>query len=177
MINSKQDIVEGIERLYSEMYNWMKEQDDDQFLKSAGEKWSTAEHFDHLIIGMKALNKAIDKPRFLLRYLFGKPNRKGRSYEELKNRYNERLAKADTSNNAFSSKNVSSLEKNGLLNEFKKLQEVFLKKMGKWDERNLDRYLLPHPLLGKVSVREMFFFMHLHHQHHFDAILRDYSKD
>jgi hypothetical protein len=35
-----------------------------------------------------------------------------------------------------------------------------------WSEIDLDRYRLPHPLLGKLTVREMLFFTLQHLAHH-----------
>jgi hypothetical protein len=38
--------------------------------------------------------------------------------------------------------------------------------LGRWSEPALDRHLLPHPLLGKLTVREMLFFTLYHNVHH-----------
>ncbi len=39
-----------------------------------------------------------------------------------------------------------------------------------WSEAALDRYRLPHPLLGKLTVREMLFFTLYHNAHHLDQV-------
>jgi len=44
--------------------------------------------------------------------------------------------------------------------------------MGDWSELQMDRIRLPHPVLGKLSVREMLFFTLYHNQHHLDAAKR-----
>jgi len=36
----------------------------------------------------------------------------------------------------------------------------------RWDDKRLDRYQLPHPVLGKLTVREMLFFTLYHNKHH-----------
>jgi hypothetical protein len=36
----------------------------------------------------------------------------------------------------------------------------------RWPEPALDRYQLPHPLLGRLTVREMLAFSVYHHAHH-----------
>jgi hypothetical protein len=38
--------------------------------------------------------------------------------------------------------------------------------MHTWSEDDLDNHRLPHPLLGKLTVREMLFFTLYHIQHH-----------
>lgn len=39
-----------------------------------------------------------------------------------------------------------------------------------WDEAALDRIRLPHPLLGKLAVRETLLFTLYHDRHHLDAV-------
>jgi hypothetical protein len=37
-------------------------------------------------------------------------------------------------------------------------------------EERLDQYLAPHPLLGKITLRELTFFTIYHSHHHLDSI-------
>jgi hypothetical protein len=41
-----------------------------------------------------------------------------------------------------------------------------------WGEGSLDRCRLPHPLLGKLTVREMLFFTLYHNLHHVQNVAR-----
>ena len=43
----------------------------------------------------------------------------------------------------------------------------------RWSDADLDSVLLPHPLLGKVTVREMLYFTIHHVQHHHALVERD----
>src|SRR4029078_11685614 len=38
--------------------------------------------------------------------------------------------------------------------------------LGKWSERALDRWRVPHPAMGPLTVREMAFFTLYHNTHH-----------
>ena len=38
--------------------------------------------------------------------------------------------------------------------------------VGRWSEDQLDRYQLPHPAMGKMTVREVLFFTVYHNAHH-----------
>ncbi|NBX80802.1 MAG: DinB family protein, partial [Flavobacteriales bacterium] len=40
-------------------------------------------------------------------------------------------------------------------------------------EDDLDKYVLPHPLLGKLTLREMLCFTIYHVKHHVEIIKRD----
>jgi hypothetical protein len=41
-----------------------------------------------------------------------------------------------------------------------------------WREEDLDRYRLPHPVLGLVTVREMLMFTLFHFDHHRENVAR-----
>jgi len=56
-----------------------------------------------------------------------------------------------------------------LTNEMKWL----FSKLDKFTENELDRYILPHPLLGKLTLREMLFFTIYHIEHHEKLIKRN----
>jgi hypothetical protein len=50
-----------------------------------------------------------------------------------------------------------------------------MKKMGnalhkKWKEEEPDKYIVGHPLLGKITVRELGYFNIYHTLHHLDSI-------
>jgi hypothetical protein len=44
--------------------------------------------------------------------------------------------------------------------------------LGRWSEQELDRVTLPHPLLGKLTAREVAYFTVYHGRHHVEAVRR-----
>lgn len=58
------------------------------------------------------------------------------------------------------------------LNGWRRTGDRLVARVGKWRENALDTYRLPHPLLGKMSVREMLFFTHYHDGHHLELVRR-----
>jgi hypothetical protein len=53
-----------------------------------------------------------------------------------------------------------------LLAKWQKLRPGLTGAIRRWDEAALDRYRLPHPLLGKLTLREMLYFTLYHLGHH-----------
>ena len=51
------------------------------------------------------------------------------------------------------------------------LYDKYTKNIDKLDEEDLDNYILPHPLIGKTTIREMLYFTIYHVQHHHKAIV------
>ncbi len=133
----------------------------------AAGKWSPLQHLDHLVISIKAINRALRwVPKWVLRWRFGRPNRPGRTYDELVARYLARLQERTFVNNPFASANVTGDHEAALRTAFVKEHEQFIRIFMKWSEKDLDAYLLPHPLLGKLTMREFLFFVSYHVGHH-----------
>jgi len=51
------------------------------------------------------------------------------------------------------------------------------KALAGWSERNLDRIRFPHPLLGRITARELAFFTIYHGHHHVAAVQRRLALD
>lgn len=134
--------------------------------KPTPQQWSAAENLDHLFKSTKPLIKALGAPKLFLKN-FGKPNRDPRPYEGVANRYQERLAKIEViPNEGFTPDFEPHVAPAEMLETWQSLGKKYTERIGKWSETELDKYLLPHPLLGKVHVREMLFFTVYHTYHH-----------
>jgi hypothetical protein len=97
-------------------------------------------------------------------------NREGRSYEQVLNKYNTALSSGlAPSPNPFGPKNDHT-NRNYILNDYKIETKKFIKSLNSWTEKQLDTYILPHPVIGKLSIREMLYFTHLHTIHHSEII-------
>lgn len=141
------------------------------FTADLGDKWNTAQHAEHLYNSIKPVNQILLAPKFFLRYQWGKPNRKSRTYDELTQRYLEKLQKANFGPvNPFGPKPGVNYSKEKLVDIIDRQYNSLAKKALKWSEVNLEAYLLPHPLLGKITVREMLMFTIYHTSHHLKAM-------
>lgn len=147
----------------------MTEQSETSHLfRKVDSSWSAAENMEHLILSVNPLTFAFRLPKFCLLF-FGKPNRPVLTYEELVKKY---LAKLDAGARATSPfvPKIKYLDKGRLVENFKATNKKFLKSLATWTEGDLDHYLLPHPLLGKLYAREMLYFTLYHTHHHMRAM-------
>lgn len=137
--------------------------------KPSPELWSTAENLEHLFTATKPLVKALGAPKLALR-TFGKPNRPGRSYHEIQQRYHERLDSIGGGRSVDQKNFAPQVDPNSAvaehLEKWRSIGAKYRQRIGSWSEKDLDAYLLPHPLLGKVLVREMLYFTLYHTYHH-----------
>jgi hypothetical protein len=154
-----------------EMISFVNRQTASQFIESPDGKWSVGQHLDHLNKSLSPVNLALSLPGLLLTLLFGRPNRKSRTYSELVERYHQKLAAGGKASGRFIPPKVTWNQKETLVSKFKAETEAMNRLMYSWTEQQLDNYLLPHPLLGKLTIREMLFFSVYHIQHHHKLLL------
>jgi len=61
-----------------------------------------------------------------------------------------------------------------VINTFVATHQKLIAKISNWKDEDLDHFLLPHPLLGKITLREMLYFTDFHILHHNDLMHKIY---
>ena len=129
----------------------------------------------HLSKSIRPVVKALAMPRILLRFSFGKARRDSMTYDALRSRYDQALAEGGNAGRfAPSQRSESDLEawRLAITGEFARTNAELRRNIARWRDRKLDRFQLPHPLLGKLTVREMLFFTLYHQRHHIEVVQR-----
>lgn len=146
----------------------------DAFFAHPPQVWSPAENVVHLAKSVKPFAQAMRLPKLIPQVLFGTAH-KAKSFAELVAEYRAALDAGATAPAAF----VPELEiPRGDLSEAKAdvmrrwcaQNDKLAAALPNWSEADLDRFQLPHPLLGKLTVREMLFFTVYHNLHHLNDV-------
>jgi hypothetical protein len=109
-----------------------------------------------------------------LRMRFGTAKAPSETLDKLQARYEALLAEGGKASGQFVPPPVRMEDKPKLVDELREQGETLIDVAGRWDESDLDKYVLPHPLLGNLSVRDMLLFTYIHMGHHLDILKRDY---
>ncbi len=172
----KEDIILALEEKHQILINWLTNQEKDKWELGPKGKWTTGQQALHLLHSIAALNNALSYPKFILKYKFGKANREVRDFETIVKRYHERLK--EVSGGTFGpSKNMKIPklhDKSYLLDRLQTENKKLQYKTKKWTDEQLDSYVLPHPLMGKMPVRELIMFTTYHIEHHTKSLMKDY---
>lgn len=167
----KQELIEKLREAQQNLLKVVENIDIENFNLKKNDKWSPAEHIGHLINSVKPLNKVFILPKFMLKIITGTPNRSSRTYNQLVDKYLEKLKTSNPTTNPFGPNKLGAFKKKNLLDIFEKEYNNFVNKIEKnWTDESLENYLIPHPLLGKLTVREMIMFTIYHTFHHQKAI-------
>lgn len=171
----REEIIERLKTAYGQYTEYVKELTEDEFEFASQGKWSAGQQTEHLIKSTKPLLNGLGLPRFVLKSKFGKANRPSRSYEELVDRYKDKLDQGGQATSPYIPGKVSAKSQTKLSAELMDIIDKMCRKIEKWSEEQLDEYILPHPLLGKVTTREMLYFT-IHHAKHHQLLINLYLK-
>ena len=147
------------------------------FFAPQGDFWSPAQHVDHLVRSVKPLARALGLPRLVLRLLFGKAGASRKTGEVVEG-YLGKLASGAGASGAYlpaSAAEQTSVAQEKLIERFLEAGKDLEKGLRGWRDTDLDIYRLPHPLIGKLTVREMVAWS-LYHGHHHRARIHERSE-
>ena len=169
---TKPEIITAAEKEFNQFSETCSSMDEALLFKRPDEKWSAAENIQHLIISTKMTTLAYRLPKFIVRLIGGKPNRPSHSYEELKDKYYKRLADGAKASGRFIPKPIEiKYGKKKILDNWQHTTTGFIIALSKnRTEQDLDNYLAKHPLLGRITLRELCYFTIFHTEHHLQAI-------
>ncbi len=173
---TKAELLSELARVHESCATYWRSFPADSFWRRLGEAWSPADNARHLLKSTRPVARALGLPRPLLLLLFGLSGRESRPYEGLVETYRGVLSRGGEAGRfAPTPRPVPedpSAGREELLAQSADAHRRLLASADRWSERSLDRYRLPHPLLGKLTVREMLFFTLYHHVHHVENVVR-----
>jgi hypothetical protein len=169
---NKPEIRQALRQAHEQLIEYVSSLSEADFTFAAGDKWSAGQQMEHICPSLKSLKQIMMLPPFLLRWLWGKPNRPGRSYEALVARYQQKLSEGGRATDRFIPKAVPFNKREALALGICSEQEKIGRRLDQFSEQELDTLLLPHPLLGKLSLREMMYFSIYHAGHHHKSMAR-----
>jgi hypothetical protein len=173
---NKQQIINELSERHKTLTTYIQTLNEKDFTFSKEGKWSGGQQLDHIVRSISPLVQAFMLPKFVPGLLFGKANRPSKSYDELVSKYKEKLAKGGVATGAFVPPAISYDKKEKLCKQLNSKVEKLCKQVNSFSKQQLDEYILPHPLLGKLTVREMLYFTMHHVNQHLEITKRNLEK-
>jgi hypothetical protein len=169
---TKSEIITAAEKIFAAFTTYCSSINETAFFDKPTAKWSVAENVQHLVVSTNTSTLAYWLPKFLVRWIGGKPNRTSKTYEELVDKYKKKLADGGSASGRFIPKPITiHFGKKKILDNWKKAADKHLAAiLNNNTEDDLDNYLIKHPLLGKITLRELCYFTIYHTQHHLNII-------
>lgn len=145
---------------------------DERFFYAPPGKWSAALQVKHLIIATNMAKLPFILPKPIVRWVGGKAKKASRPYEELVETYKTKLAQGGKASGKYIPKPLATnYGKQRLLTDFTTaMHQLGLSLRRRWNDQQPDQYTVSHPLLGKITLRELCYFTIYHAEHHLGTI-------
>lgn len=148
----------------------------EQLTTRRADEWAPLDDLAHLRLSVQPVVRALMAPKVVIALRFGVARRPSLPYSALAARYRARLEGGVRAPPQFVPRPRHDLTpeayRDHLLTRWAELGDRLWRALERWNERSIDRYQLLHPALGKLTVREILYFTHLHNLHHIEVAER-----
>lgn len=148
--------------------------DEQKFIYSLNGKWSAGQHLQHILLTIMPFSKVLSSKEFI-QEKFGYIDRLTWDYETVLDNYLKTSLKAPEQ--FLPKERIHLNQKTQIISEIHENLKNIENLLNQFSEDELDTMSLPHPLLGKLTIREMFYLMSYHPLHHMkqiEQILEDF---
>lgn len=137
----------------------------DERLYSYNGKWNALQQVQHLVLVLTPLDFVLaSKEKIIER--FGTGHRTVMTYDELVSFYTNGLAEGGKAPGRFLPGEPAPESMDEMLDAIRVLVTHTGQQLRDYTEEELDTLILPHPFLGNLFIREMFYLMIYHPLHH-----------
>lgn len=162
---NQSEIIQRLQSEYNAFTDFIASLSETALYQAQPGKWNAAQQLRHVYICLRPIKIATSLPRFLPLLLFGSAKKASSSYHALVEAYQEKLRRGGKAPFMYVPGNAKGdVEK--LIQALKDLVNSLCGRVASYDEAALDHIVLPHPLLGKLTMRELLYFAIYHVGHH-----------
>ncbi|MGF7214989.1 hypothetical protein GGR92_001129 [Spirosoma lacussanchae] len=163
------DIPADLDRLrsrYQAFADQISHYSEAMFREKPSGKWSVAEVVQHLYLSARPVARLVAGPREVL-LAWGLAEKPSRGYAQLAADYEKALESGVKAPDGMVPRLADTLiSRAELMERILTMYQSVAAGVSDWSSADLDRYQLPHPALGKLTVREMIDFISIHTEHH-----------
>lgn len=163
----KQELLKAFKNNHQTFTQYIDDLDIEKFIYANENKWSAGQQLKHVLLTLTPFPKILPSKNYLSEK-FGTLDRSSWDYETVLNNYlkTNRQAPQQFVPNAV----ILFEEKEQIIRDIKNHIETITFHLNNYSEEELDLFSIPHPLLGKLTIREMFYLMSYHPLHHLKQI-------
>lgn len=172
----KQELLKAFKDNHQKFTQYIAHLDPEKFTYNSPNKWSAGQQLMHVLLTLTPFPKILPSQSYIAEK-FGTIDRTTWDYATVLNNYlkTERKAPEQFVPDGV----IAADQKEEIMSGIQHHIEIITSLLTDYSEAALDTLCIPHPLLGKLSVREMFYLMSYHPLHHLKQIelsLENYGK-
>lgn len=172
----KQTIIHTLTEKYQAFVNYLNELTADAYAFSFQGKWTAAQQLHHIVLCVKPLVQVFSMDKVSIEQTFGHTDRQSRSYEVVLQEYLSKLTEGGKAPTRFVPEATLAEDKEKQCEILTNLIQTLSAKIQSFSEQELDSLLIPHPLLGSITLREMLYNAIYHVEHHQNMAKKNLKK-
>lgn len=162
----KHEIITRINENHKSFIDYLSNLSKEEFEFSIGEKWTAGQQLEHIILSLKAILGVFSMDKLIIEQNFGKTDRQNRTYEVLQNDSEKKLTEGGKAPSRFIPETITINQREPLIEKLTLLIKELALQIETFSDPELDSLLIPHPLLGDLTLREMLYNTAYHVEHH-----------
>jgi len=167
---NKSELQSKLKEQYQQFMDLINGLTEEQLMAAPEGKWNPGQHLSHLIRSLSPLNKVMSSREVVLS--FGKAENPSRNYDDVVAFYLGALSKGGKASGQFLPHEISTDQRKEFTDKLVSKAELLANQLNDYSEQDLDELVIPHPLLGNLTLREMMYFTIYHVSHHEMGIRR-----
>ena len=173
---NKQEIIDHLALNYNAFIDYINSLTTEEYAFSKGQKWNAVQQLDHIVLCVKPLVQVFSMDKAAIAQAFGSTERQGRSYDVLLDDYHIKLSEGGKAPERFVPAAGTADQKQAQCAMLSKLVKDLCAKVDTFTNAELDTLLIPHPLLGSLTLREMLYNAIYHVKHHQSQMQENFVK-
>lgn len=166
MKKNKNEIATTLQSSYGDFSTFIQGLADAHYEAADSGKWSARQQLEHLIVCVKPLEKVFGLGPKAWAQNFAGGAGESREFDTMESVYKEKLKAGGKAPEKFEPGAEAHASRAELLATLDQTIANLSDSVAKMDESDLDKYQLPHPLLGQITFREMLYNAIQHVGHH-----------
>ena len=173
----KQELLDALLANHKQFLATLKTLSEEELVTAPTGKWTALQQLDHLRITLDAVNLVFKLPFFVVKWYFGKSNRPSKTYDEFVAKYQMKAANNTAAGlEKYAPKMKTVKEYASLIQALEKSVARMHKGVSEKTEAQFEELMLPHPLVGRGTLREMLYFSVYHPLHHENLVKQYLGK-
>lgn len=160
------EITQALSLHYGNFETYIRTLSETDYSFAPDGKWNAGQVLEHLVLCVKPLVQVYGMPAAHVEATFGREARPNRGYLEIHDAYYEQLGKGGKAPNRFEPPASPFADRDAHLAALRDLVVQLNGIIERMPESDLESLLIPHPLLGKLTLKEMLYNAIHHVQHH-----------
>lgn len=169
---TKQELLSRFYKNHQQFMEFINALPDEKFVQRNNDKWTPGEQLKHVYLTLTPFPKALASKEYILNK-FGTSSRPAWDYNTVIENYFKTSRKATAQ---YVPEEIRAEEKAQIIADLEEILPRIQQLLNGYTEAELDSLVLPHPLLGLMTIRELFYLMTFHATHHLNQTQQNLEK-